>query len=154
MCIVFSIHVLRNHTQCYEKIAGSQCNLYIGECHCPDDHPLVIRSQCMAPVEVDSWCEDDIQCQYHDNNTNCHQHKCQCHQDFIMSKTKTCIEGKKIQYLRCIIYLFISISKENWRRFPEISNTTVHFIDDSCLHLDMLAASLCQTQLCLDIGQK
>ena len=95
MCIVFSIHVLRNHTQCYEKIAGSQCNLYIGECHCPDDHPLVIRSQCMAPVEVDSWCEDDIQCQYHDNNTNCHQHKCQCHQDFIMSKTKTCIEGKK-----------------------------------------------------------
>lgn len=88
----------RNDSMCDTKISKSYCDLFTGECHCPDHLPLQLKSRCRKGVQIGGLCDYDLECNHIDNLTQCVDHKCECQQDFLVSKTNSCIAAKKLTH--------------------------------------------------------
>ena len=88
--------VSRDQRWCQSRKLGSWCSLYTGECQCDPDLVVDLTTHCVPPASLGQHCEDDLQCQYRDNNTVCSGHpdyQCDCSHGRI-SNNGSCVTGE------------------------------------------------------------
>ena len=96
---------VRNQSQCEATLAGSECQLSTGTCHCAPPRPLSVQLRrggrgCVAGAGLGADCEDDLQCRHEDNSTRCHHGRCGCRPGHVSTQSGTCIQGS----LSIVIY--------------------------------------------------
>ena len=96
---------VRNQSQCEATLAGSECQLSTGTCHCAPPRPLSVQLRrggrgCVAGAGLGADCEDDLQCRHEDNSTRCHHGRCGCQPGHVSTQSGTCIQGS----LSIVIY--------------------------------------------------
>ena len=101
-----------HHKSHQTKLKESECDLYTGECHCPQRRPLLLDdrfgqdnvtqditsswlTRCVPGSGVGGMCQDDIQCLLFDNETHCDQGICSCKPDSTLAQSGKCIQGER-----------------------------------------------------------
>ena len=89
---------VRNQSQCEATLAGSECQLSTGTCHCAPPRPLSVQLRrggrgCVAGAGLGAECEDDLQCRHEDNSTRCRHGRCGCRPGHVSTQSGTCIQG-------------------------------------------------------------
>ena len=66
----------------------------------------------LVQLQIGGLCDYDLECNHIDNLTQCVDHKCECQQDFLVSKTNSCIAGSFL--LLCDFCDYLVVITRSW----------------------------------------